>query len=355
MHTRRIAVAVASALAVAVASDVADAGRRAQRRRVQVGRVTNPLGMQGLAGAGPRMVIGFTLLDPPRQRVADIEAQFAVDWNADGELSEDEWRPCTEDRADLRGTRSPFAPFLFGSGSEYPVENGFVWDQLADLGSSVRAVSLEYALDVHGRLTPDPHNPGSWLFARLPSGGVPIFSGVRVRVRTLTPRRGRRHPLRGDWTVSDSFALDNNRAPSMTIDSVEAGSPVLVHWTAYDADSGRVGVAFDFHVLGDGEDVAAMDDYQLATLSWSACTRLAGSGDTDSLDARPGVPVPTTGDLAGVESAPLPYGRSWVFAWDMPHDVADAPLGVILRATPFDETRAIGKTVYSRTIVYESN
>jgi hypothetical protein len=96
-----------------------------------------------------------------------------------------------------------------------------------------------------------------------------------------------------------------------------------------------------------------MTDLELADLSWIPCTRVPGVGDTDSLDARPGVSVPSSGEVAGVCSAPAPVGRRWVFAWDPVRDIGTTWRGFILRATPFDERRARGDTVYSRTIVYE--
>ena len=378
MNARRIAIAAAAAVAVAAAVDVADAGRRRQRRSVQFWGVEAPLGTPIVWSGSPDIPVLFSLWDPPRARYADVEVQYAFDWDQNGVVDAGEWRPATEDRLDPRGTRASTAPHRFESGWDIPVSNVFVWNAFADLGNR-QFRSIEYALTPQGRRIPDPVNPGFYLLATGP-GGRPLFaSGVVVRMRTLTPRRGHRRAVRGDWAQTDFFGVETALAPSMTIDSIDAGTPLLVNWTAYDADSedsngngqldladgedkngngtfdpGRVGVAFDFHIVGDSEDPAAMSDDELASLSWIPCTRVASVGDTDSLDARPGVPVPTTGDLAGVASAPFPIGRHWVFAWDPAADIGTTWRGFILRATPFDETRAVGATVYSRTIVYEA-
>lgn len=94
-----------------------------------------------------------------------------------------------------------------------------------------------------------------------------------------------------------------------------------------------------------------MTDARLAALKWFPCTRVVGVGDTDSLDARPGVPVPTTGELAGVASARPGVGRHWTFAWNAFLDAGGATDGFILRATPFCAHRTRGATVYSRIVV----
>jgi hypothetical protein len=45
-------------------------------------------------------------------------------------------------------------------------------------------------------------------------------------------------------------------------------------------------------------------------------------------------------------------GRSWQFAWNAVADLGTVVDDVILRATPFDETRARGRTVYWLTRVH---
>jgi hypothetical protein len=374
MHRRTALLVAASAAAIAT-SFAPSATAKRQRRRPRMVSVETPVGMQGVSGSGPNVVIPFTVADD-RHRPVDIEVQYAVDYDANGNLSDYEYRPATEDRLDWRDTRSDAEPQLFTTSSE-GVVHGFVWKSLDDIGPAIYP-TLEYALTPQGRPVPDPDNPGSYLFATGPNGWTPIFSGVRLRFRPVVRRHGRRHWIYGRWVWGDTFAINNRRAPSMRFDSLTSGSTVLVNWTAFDADSEdkngngvldladgedrdadgvlddeRVGIAFDFHIVGDGEDPASLTDWDLAYLSWIECERVQGVGDTDSLDARPGVPIPATGDLAGVASAPAPVGRHWVFAWSPEQQIGTTSRGFILRATPFDQARARGETVYSRTIVYE--
>ena len=383
MNTSKLALIGVSAVLTTVAFGPLALAKGA-RRKPQIIRVDTPLGRQS-----KNVVLPFLLADITGKPV-EVEVQYGVDSNADGLITEEEYRNATEDRLDARNTRTNLAPQLFTTGAvaletdeDAPTgtvsgaSHGYVWRTLVDVGTA-RFLQLEYALTPQGRPIPDPDNPGAFLFATGPNGGA-AFSGVKVRMRTIVPRKPRRKTIYGAWMYSDTFAVDNNHAPAMTIDSIDAGTPLLVHWTAYDGDSedfngngqldvadgedmdgdgrldcSRVGVAFDFHIVGDGEDPAAMTDSQLAELSWIPCTRVAGVGDTDSLDARPGVPIPTTGDFAGVCTAPLGVGRQWTFAWDPVADIGTTTRGFILRATPFDEQRAHGKTVYSRTIVFEA-
>jgi hypothetical protein len=391
MDSRRLVLVAATAVVVAAAvTPIASA--KGFRRNPRILRVEAPLGTQGTSGAGPNVVLPFVVADVTGKAV-DVEVQFGLDFNADGVITEDEYRHATEDRLDVRNTRTNEAPQLFTTGTleftdgtQAPTgavdgaAQAYVWHALSDIGTR-RMARLEYLLTPQGRPVPDPENPGSFLFATGPSGVAP-YPGVKARMRTFFKQRrpnGRRRTVYGEWMYSDAFVVDNTTAPSATIDWVESGSPLLVHWTAYDGDSEdfngngdldvadgedvdgdgvlhceRIGVAFDFHIVGDGEDPASMTDQQLASLTWIQCTRVPDVGDTDSLDARPGVPVPTTGVQAGVCSAPPGVGRQWVFAWDPVVDIGTTTRGFILRATPFDESRARGDTVYSRTIVYEA-
>jgi hypothetical protein len=383
MNRRQVALITLSAcVAAAAIGPVAHA--KGARRKAHVVRVDTPLGRQS-----GNVVLPFLLADISGKPV-DVEVQYGADFNADGQITDDEYRQATEDRLDARNTRTNLAPQLFTTGAvEFETDttqptgdvsgasHGYVWRTTADVGTA-RFLHFEYALTPQGRRILDLDNPGAYLFALGPSG-LPEFAGVKVRMRTVVPRKPRRKTIYGEWAYSGTFAIDNNRAPSMTIDSIDAGSPLMVHWTAYDADSedfngngqldvadgedvngngvldcGRVGVAFDFHIVGDDEDPAAMTDFQLSELSWIPCERVDGVGDTDSLDARPGVLVPTTGDLAGVCTAPPGVGRSWVFAWDPVAQIGTTFRGFIVRGTPFDEKRSVGATAYSRTIVYEA-
>src|SRR6185503_14627631 len=153
--------------------------------------------------------------------------------------------------------------------------------------------------------------PGSFLFATGPTGAQ-VFAGVKVRVRAVRVSVVKRHAVKigGAWAYSDSFSLNNNSTPTMTIDGIDSNgisSPtasdedVLIHWTAFDPDSEdknadgvldiargedangngklddeRVGVAFDYHRVAANENPATMTAAQLAALSWLPCTRAAG-------------------------------------------------------------------------------
>jgi hypothetical protein len=91
-----------------------------------------------------------------------------------------------------------------------------------------------------------------------------------------------------------------------------------------------------------------MSDVQLATLQWRSCTRAAGVGDTDSMVLVPGQP-PQGGLASGAPGA----GRTYSFAWDALRDVGATDLGLVLRATPFDEHGDHGATVYSRIVAHD--
>ena len=375
MDIRRLLL-VSSCAALAVGSAGGLALAKGFRRAPIVTKVETPLGLQGTAGGGSNIAIPFALADITGEPV-EVEVQYGVDYNADGVIDDGEYRLATEDRLDSRNTRLNTVPQLFttstdGSGQAY------VWKSANDIGAA-RLLTLEYALTPQGRLIPDPENPGSYLFATGPNG-TPVASGVKMRVRTVLVKKRRHRRARttySEWAYSNSFGINNSRPPSARIDSVEEGAPTLVHWTVFDSDSedfngngqldvadgedmngnGRldceqVGVAFDFHWLQVGEDPAAMSDAQLAALQWAPCTHVATVGDTDSLDARPGVPVPEGGRNAGVCSAPPGVGRHWVFAWDAELDDAGTTRGMILRATPFDQHRNIGAPAYSRIVVH---
>ena len=81
------------------------------KRGAVVSRLELPLGLQGLRGAGPNVVIPFTLVDPTR-KPTDVQAEFGVDINGDGSITDDEYRPASEDRLDPRDTRRDAAPQL---------------------------------------------------------------------------------------------------------------------------------------------------------------------------------------------------------------------------------------------------
>jgi hypothetical protein len=366
-------VAAGAVLVFSAAAGTASAKTR--RRGPQVVQVLTPTGLQGRAGSGVNVAIAFTLADRAGRR-SDVQVQFGIDLNGDALIEEDEYRPATEDSTDLRDSRSRERPYRFASASGAGATQFYVWKSYADLANDA-LLTLDYALSPQGRPIPDPDNPGSYLFAPRP-GGTPFLAGVKVRARSI---RGRgRHARGGEWVYTNSFDVDNRGPVSATIDSVasSAADPTLVlaGWTAYQADSEdlngnglldiadgedrngnglldcvKAGVAFDFHRVAAGEDPSTATDADLASWKWYPCTRRAGVGDTDGLDVRPGWPIPETGDLAGVCTAPVPVGRHWTFAWDARRDAGGANLPLILRATPFDQHGAHGATVYSRTIV----
>jgi hypothetical protein len=384
---RTVLAGVAACAVVAASAAAPSAAAKGFRRSPQILRVETPLGLQGTAGSGANIVIPFVVADITGKPV-DVEVQYGADYNADGLITDDEYRTASEDRLDSRDTRLNTVPQLFTTGTlematdSADVSTGavngaaqaYVWKSTSDVGRHALR-TLEYALTPQGRRIVDPNDPNSWLL-------VAGSSGVKVRVRTvLVEKRPNRRPRKrttyGEWRYTDAFALNNSLRPSATIDSVEEGSPTLVHWTAFDPDSEdlngngvmdvadgedmngnglldceRVGVAFDFHWLAEGEDPSLMTDAQLAGLNWLPCTHVADVGDTDALAAQPGVPIPQTGENAGVCSAPPGVGRQWVFAWDAELDDAGTTRGMILRATPFDAERNVGTPAYSRIVVH---
>jgi hypothetical protein len=376
-----VALGAVSVVALFAASETALAKRSSA---ALVGRIETPLGLQGTRGAGANVGVIFNLIDESRRK-SDVEVQYGIDINADGDITEDEFRPATEDRFDSRDTRKNKLPQLFSTAGDIGAAQQYVWKSLADIGTA-RALTLEYALTAQGRQVPDPDNPGSFLFASGPSGNQ-VFAGVKVRVRAV--RRVGRQKIYGDWVVSESFGVNNNNPPVMTINSIDnngisnptaSDETVMIHWTAFDADSEdlngngqldiaagedvnnngildceNVGVAFDYHRLLPTENPGSMTPAQIAALSWLPCTRTKGVGDTDSLDARPGVPIPTTGDLAGVCSAPPGVGRNWTFAWDSVTDVGTVYAKFVFRARPFDQKRENGNYAYFSTATQLDN
>lgn len=377
MHRRAaVVLAVASAAAAfAALPRSADAKAKVKPSPSWVTDAVTPLGLQGTASSGGNIVIIFTAHDV-FGRPIDVEVQYGTDRNADGQITDDEYRPATEDRFDVRNSRANKSPQLFHTGATDGSANAYVWKSLADVWTTQIAMA-EFAHTPQGRYVPDPDNPGSFKFATGPNGSEAL-GGVKVRVRAMFQRRKHGPRLRSDWIYTDAFAVNNASTPSMTIDAAASGTPILVNWTVSDADSEdlngngqldiaggedingngvldceKAGVAFDWHRLAAGENPAAMTDAQLETLRWQPCTRLAGVGDTDSLGARIGVPLPATGDLAGVCTGAPGVGRHWVFAWDVLTDVGGTPDRFIVRGTPFCQHRSRGKTVYSRIVVHE--
>jgi len=116
---RRACIAVA-ALTAAAAGLAAGRGppprsRASRSRRARGSSPSRRRWAAGHAGAGGNVVIPFTVADIGG-RDADVEVQYAWDRNADGLLSDDEFRPATEDRLDARDTRRNRAPQLYRTG-----------------------------------------------------------------------------------------------------------------------------------------------------------------------------------------------------------------------------------------------
>lgn len=359
-----VAAAVGAGLAAAQTASAARAPKRPE-----VTSMETPLGLQGTSGAGRNIPVIFRLFDRAG-RATDVEVQYGADLNADGNISDDEYRPVTEDRLDPRNTRRDRRPQLFTSGRGESAVHSFVWNSVSDQPSGRFAVP-QYALTAQGRRVADPDRPGEFLLAT-GQGGNLVAAGVKLRMRTAG--RGNRH---ANWAYTNAFSLDNDAAPSMTLDAValaaDDSTTVHVDWTAFDFDSedangnglldlaeredrndngvldvDRVGVAFDFRRLAANEDPVLMTPAQLSQGIWKPCSRNAEdpTGQTDSLDLTPGQ-APT----GGVASAPPGIGRHWRFAWDAAADFAVTGDRYIVRATPFDEHGARGTTVYSRTVV----
>lgn len=350
-------------LAVAATSDAGPTPIRRLRRAptAEVLRVDTPLGTQGTEGVGPNVVIPFVLHDPSN-RMANVQVQYAIDRNGDGAITNDEFWPAREDRLDPRNTRQNRRPQLYSTTGAEGAMHAFVWAAWLDLPRERALVAPPVRTD-QGRVIPDPANPADILYAWL-------HQGVRVRIRPMIRRQGR--IIGGDWVESGPFELDNDAAPSVRIDGAAPrfpeGGPVRVDvaWTVSDDDSEdadedgvfdpgedtngnrlfdreQVGVAFDCHMLAQGEDPATMTDAQLASLSWRPCTRAAGEGDTDSF-RQPG-PVAGAQDLRVFAS---PGGRSWTFVWDPARD-AELSGTYILRARAIDARESVSEFAYFRT------
>jgi hypothetical protein len=348
--------AVATLALLPLAGEADAARRRPARREPAAVRVETPLGIQGSGGAGVNVVVPFTLIDA-RHAPTDVDVQYGVDLNADGVVSDDEFRAATEDRRDPRNTRRNRLPQVWSTQGEVGAAHGFAWRCTADILSG-RHPLQDYALTDQGRLLRDPAQPTEFLFEE-------AQAGVVMRVRAAFKSRGRR--VAGAWATTGAFELSNNTRPEMTVDAVTATADghVQVAWTAFDDDSedldadGRldvfedvngngvleqeqVGVAFDWCRPEPGQDPSAMTEAELANLFWFPCTRVLGRGDTDSFrEPAPGVGQPDLRVMA------TPNGRAWTFLWDAAGDAGDTVRGpYVLRARPVDAKKEHGATVY---------
>ena len=375
--------AVAAAASVAALSGTPSAWAAPRKKVALVDRVETPAGLQGTQGTGADIGVIFVLIDESRRRT-DVEVQYGIDLNGDGFVTEDEFRPATENRAHLENTRKNKKPQLFTTSGDIGAVQNYVWRSTADIESG-RFTELEYKFTANGRPIPDPNTDDGFLFAD-------TRSGVVVRVRAVRPSRNRKGSRTqvGDWAYSEAFSINNNNPPSMRIDAVLPNSVsvptasdenVLIEWTAFDPDSEdkngngvldvdqgedrnnnlvlddeRVAVAFDYHRVEAGEDPAAMSPAQLEALSWLPATRAAGVGDGDSFagngtlaDGTPIVNGPLGTSAGGVGSAIPGVGRPYTFAWDSVTDVGTVYAQFIVRARPFDAKREHGDFVYYNT------
>src|SRR5437899_1473304 len=118
----RLRLVLGSSLAVVAASAATDAlaKPRPLRTPAVVLSVDAPLGTQR-----GNVAVGFRLRDASR-KLADVEVEYGVDFNADGRVTDgtepvpvgqapypNEWFPATEDRLDARDTRRNHAPQLY--------------------------------------------------------------------------------------------------------------------------------------------------------------------------------------------------------------------------------------------------
>ena len=138
----------------------------------------------------------------------------------------------------------------------------------------------------------------------------------------------------------------------MSADAAPDASRGDVLWTVFDRDAGgdglpdavQVGAAFDYHIVGPGEDPSQMTDAELSELPWFPCTRDALDGDGDSF--RAAEPAPGAIDERVFASSD---GLQWRFVWDAQRDVGAAGPEVqfILRARCIDAQRKTSETVYA--------
>jgi len=341
-------VAIAS-LVFASAGDALAKARKKKRKPAAISRIEAPLGLAGTRGSGSEVVVPFTLVDKSRRRT-NVEAEFGFDRNDDGAITEDEYRPASENRIDPRNTRSN-RKGTYSTAANIGAAQAFVWSSLLDMGTG-NFPTLEIEHTAQGRVVEDPNNPGQPKFRD-------VQPGVRVRLRATGKR-----VKKAEWSVTDAFAINNNNVPWITIDGIvpnatsnptASDETVEVVWTAYDIDSEdangnsvldilegedtdqdgeadfeNVSVAFDWHRVAAGEDPATMSDEELAGLNWFPCTRDESVGHTDT----------------GVPSSPV--GRQYTFAWASDIDVGTVHDHFILRVRPFDAKREHGEYVYQR-------
>ncbi len=356
----------ASGAALAAVVTGASPGEAGQGRRGRlpspavIASVAAPLGTQGRAGAGADVVIPFRIVDSTRF-LAGVEAQYGIDRNGDGAITDDEYAPARENRLDPRNTRRNQNPQLFSTAAAPGATHAFVWRSGADLPLG-RFYTSDYVVTPQGRLVADPDRPGQFLHS-------PVAAGVRVRLRPTKSLGGR--TFVGPWVTSDSFSLQNATPPSLRVTAVEPGAEkdadglsrsITIRWTGIHPDSEdfdgdgvldfgdgedrdgdgvldtrRLGVSFDSHPVRPGENPATMTRLQLESLDWHPCPRLAGAGDDDSVSGTPD----------GRAVSGTPDGLPWTFVWDAENDGHAQGQGpYILRARVVDESGARSEDIY---------
>lgn len=351
---------------VAIVATGATAGPAGQGRRgrlpspAEIASVAAPLGTQGRAGAGDDVVIPFRIIDSTRF-LAGVEAQYGIDRNGDGTITDGEYLPARENRLDPRNTRRNQNPQLFTTAAAPGATHAFVWRSGADLPLG-RFCTSDYVVTPQGRLVPDPDHPGQFLHS-------PVAAGVRVRLRATKSIGGR--TFVGPWVTSDAFSLQNATPPSLRVTAIEPSADkgadglsksITIRWTGIHPDSEdfdgdgvldfangedrdgdgvldtrRLGVSFDSHPVRAGENPSKMTRLQLESLDWHPCPRLAGAGDDDSVS---GTPV-------GRAVSGTPDGLPWTFVWDAENDGHAQGKGpYILRARVVDESGARSEDIY---------
>ncbi len=366
-----VTTAVGAATTIGLLAGAGDAfaarkNKKKQRKPADVIQMQTPLGLQGVRGAGNNVVTPFSLLDKSRRKT-DIQAEYGWDRNNDGTVADgtnpdlpSEYEAATEDRRDSRNTRKNKKPQLFSTAGDIGASHAFVWNSAADV-STGNFPTVQFLYTPDGRPVPDPNNPGSFLFDD-------ILPGMKIRIRAKA-KSGRGV---GEWIYTDAFALNNNTPPSMTIDGVVPNSTstptasdevVEINWTAFDDDSEDlngngvldlldledrngngvldpeyIAVAFDYYRVPDGVDPATLSQSELDALLWLPCTRAEGFGTEPS--------APPELRIDGYPTAPTGVGRAHVWAWDSVADVGTVNARYILRASPFDQKREPGATIY---------
>jgi len=322
-----------------------------------------PLGLQGTAGAGSRVVLPFALIDKTRRKV-DVHVQYGIDLNGDGEIADgsDPGKPSEfmtarqehrdpRDTARVRRNSADTRNIVTYRPSRSSAAHAFVWDSAVDLGAVRFLEGPQILRDDQGRAIPDPFDSEANSF-------TDALPGVVLRVRAS--RRGGKRQV-SLWSYTDAFSLDSSAQPSMSIDDVpvvdvQAGL-IEIDWTAFDNDSedgngngvldvlnledrdgdgvldvAPVAVHFDYYRLAEGE-VAPASPVLLARLDWRSCTHAAGHGDPDD----------------GVASAPEGTGRAATFVWAYEADLGGAGYAdgeYLVRGTPYDELGNLGVSSY---------